>query len=76
MERRGIEIGLQLGVQQGKVELVMKLLNEKIGRINKTVQQQISKLSVEQLTEFGKALFDFNNAKDVDLWLKRVSQNN
>ena len=75
-KEEGIEIGMGRGVQLGKVELIMDLLNERIGRINKNLQRQISKLSVEQLTEFGKALFNFKSTKDVELWLNRISQNN
>lgn len=75
-KEEGIEIGMGRGVQLGKVELIMDLLNERVGRINKNLQRQISKLSVEQLTEFGKALFNFKSTKDVELWLNRVSKNN
>ncbi len=59
------------GMQLGKVELLIILLKEKVGRVNKTVQQQINKLSTEQLTEFGKALLNFKSEKDVENWLNK-----
>jgi len=64
------------GVQMGKVELLNILLKEKIGRVNKNVQKQINKLSTEQLTEFGKALFNFESEKDVETWLNKFPHKN
>ena len=68
------EEGLQQGLQLGKVELLIILLKEKVGKVNKNVRQQINKLSTEQLTEFGKALLNFKSEKDVESWLKKTAE--
>ena len=73
-EEKGIEIGEQRGKQLGKVELLTILLKEKVGRVNKTVQRQINKLSPEQLTDLAKALLNFKSEKDLENWLNKFAQ--
>ncbi len=65
------EVGLKKGEQLGKVEILIVLLKEKVGKVNKSIQQQINKLSTEQLTEFGIALLKFKSEKDVENWLNK-----
>lgn len=70
------EEGIEIGEQLGKIELLTILLKEKVGKVNKTVQQQINKLSTEQLTEFAKALLNFKSEKDVENWFSKFSNKN
>ncbi len=68
------EVGLKRGEQLGKVELLIVLLNEKVGKVNKSIRQRINKLSTEQLTEFGIALLNFKSEEDVENWLNKFSK--
>jgi flagellar biosynthesis/type III secretory pathway protein FliH len=75
-KEEGIQIGLQQGLQQGKADLVLTLLRERIGKINKSNEQRISRLSIGQLTELGKALLNFKDKSDLEKWLSKASSKN
>lgn len=74
-EEKGIKIGLQQGLQR-EIELVLRLIRKKFGNLNKIKEKQILSLPIEKVEELGEALFDFKDADDLQMWLKRVSQNN
>jgi len=75
-KEEGIQIGLQQGLRQGRAEMVLTLLRECVGKINKSQEQKISKLSNEQLTELGKALLKFKDKHDLEKWLGKASSQN
>jgi hypothetical protein len=54
----------------GKQELVIKLLNRRIGELNPPVIEQIRKLPVEQLEELAEALLDFSTVANLQQWLQ------
>ena len=64
----GEERGRQEGRQQGECELIVRLLNKRIGNIAPEVQVRIKALPLARLEALGEALLDFTNAGDLDRW--------
>ncbi len=61
--------GIQEGVQQGKVDLVLHLLKIRLGELQSEDEVRISALSLEQLEALGVAMFDFSGSDDLLAWL-------
>ena len=61
--------GIQEGVQQGKVDLVLHLLKIRLGKLQSEDEVRISALSLEQLEALGVAMFDFSGSDDLLAWL-------
>ncbi len=74
VERLGIERGREEGRQEGRQQeaanLVLRLLNTRLGQVSATVSEQIRQLPVEQLEDLGEALLDFEREEDLLEWLK------
>jgi predicted transposase YdaD len=51
------------------LNLVMRLLEHRIGGINQDLQVKINKLSVEDVENLGLALLDFTSVNDLVIWL-------
>jgi predicted transposase YdaD len=66
-----LQKGWQQGLQQGSQRVVMRQLERLLGKLSIRTRKQIEKLSAEQLEELGEALVDFENGKDLILWLKQ-----
>ena len=66
---QGLEQGLLEGKQQGEANLVIRLLNRRIGSVRSDLKSQIRQLSVEQLEDLGEALLDFSSEQDLISWL-------
>lgn len=62
------------GRQEGKLELILRLLERCVGEIMPDIQSRIRRLSSEQLENLGEALLEFKSASDVTDWLQ--SDNN
>ncbi|AUS99307.1 hypothetical protein CLI64_02240 [Nostoc sp. CENA543] len=56
--------------QEQTQEVVMRLLTRRIGVVSQELQQQIGKLSIEQLENLAEALLDFATASDLVIWLQ------
>lgn len=67
---------LNQGRQEGKLDLVMRLLARKVGEINEAMQSQIEHLSLPQLEALGEALLDFSTVDDLSAWLNVHSSQN
>jgi hypothetical protein len=63
--------GREEGRQQGEQDLILRLLNRRIGEINQSLIEQIQGLSIEQLENLGEALLDFSNVADLETWLNQ-----
>lgn len=61
--------GIEVGRQQ-EINLVLRLLNRRIGQIPQELTEQIRNLSVEQLENLGVALLDFETQGDLLNWLE------
>jgi hypothetical protein len=57
------------GREQERRELVLRLLERKIGPVNAKAQERVDALGSDQLLLLGDALLDFSTAGDLDAWL-------
>ena len=64
-------LGLERGMQQGEANMVLRLLNRRLGEVSPSVEQEIRQLSVEQLEDLGVALLEFQEEADLLQWLAR-----
>ena len=62
--------GLQEGRQEGEANLVLRLLNRRIGDISPELLPNIRSLDLEQLENLGEALLDFQSPQDLEQWLE------
>ncbi len=67
----GMQQGLQQGVQQGQTEMTLALLEVKVGKLSKSVQNQIKKLPSKEVMELGIALLGFSSKKDLQTWMSQ-----
>lgn len=61
------------GRQEGEQDLIMRLLNRRIGEIDASLIGRIKGLSIEQLGNLGEALLDFSSVADLETWLNQQS---
>ena len=69
-ERREREIGLQEGLQQGELRLVLRLLEQRIGAVSKRAITSIKRLPLEQLENLALAQTNFTQVRDLTEWLR------
>ena len=69
--QEGRQEGWQEGRQEGEVQLVLRLLKRRFGALDEGLQQQIQRLSVEQLETLAEELLDFSTLQDLETWLKQ-----
>jgi predicted transposase/invertase (TIGR01784 family) len=67
--------GRQEGRQEGEANLVLRLLNRRIGGISSELSAKIPSLSLEQLENLGEALLDFQSRQDLEQWLENQAIN-
>ncbi len=67
------EEGRQEGRQQGEQDLIVRLLNRRIGDIDASLIEQVQVLSIEQLENLGEALLDFSSVADLETWFNQQS---
>jgi predicted transposase YdaD len=58
---------------EGEANLVLRLLNRRLGKIPSSLIEQIRRLSIEQLENLGEALLDFGSEGDLIQWLEQNS---
>ncbi|NCR42663.1 MAG: Rpn family recombination-promoting nuclease/putative transposase [Microcystis aeruginosa W13-11] len=63
------------GRQEGEANLVLRLLNRRIGGISSELSAKIPSLSLEQLENLGEALLDFQSRQDLEQWLENQAIN-
>ncbi|MEO0842896.1 MAG: DUF4351 domain-containing protein [Cyanobacteria bacterium J06643_5] len=56
---------------EGKQDLILRLLNRRIGEIDASLIERVRGLSVEQLENLGEALLDFSSVADLEAWLNQ-----
>jgi predicted transposase/invertase (TIGR01784 family) len=65
----GRQEGEQKGRQEGEANLIIRLLNRRLGVVTPNQENQIRSLSLPGLEALGEALLDFTNPTDIDTWL-------
>ena len=69
-ERIGYERGEQEGRQKQAREIVLRLLQRRIGELPQEVIEEVQSLSLERLEALGEALLDFTEMDDLLNWLR------
>jgi hypothetical protein len=62
------------GIQKGKLEIIMRLLNRKVGAVTPELEERIRQLSTTQLEDLAEALLGFGNAGDLVAWLNGLEE--
>lgn len=60
---------LREGEVIGERQLVLKLLNRKVGNLSPELTAKVSSLSIERLEALAEALLDFTSVEDLASWL-------
>ena len=63
-------IAQKRGEGKGKLDLVLRQLKRKSGKLDETITSQIEKLSTARLDKLAEALLDFTQPSDLERWLK------
>ena len=66
----GVQQGLQQGLQQGQSNIVIRLLERKLGTLDESIQARILQLSSDRLDSLTEALLDFSRVEDLVNWLE------
>jgi predicted transposase YdaD len=61
--------GREEGKLEGRLQIVMRQLNRKVGAVRPELGERIEKLSPTQVEDLADALLDFTNAGDLVAWL-------
>ncbi|MCP6763194.1 MAG: DUF4351 domain-containing protein [Fischerella sp. CENA71] len=69
--QRDREQAKEEGRQEGEQDLILRLLNRRIGEIDESLIERIKELSIEQLENLGEALLDFSSVADLESWLNQ-----
>lgn len=59
---------------QGRLEIVMRQLNRKVGAVTPELEARIQQLSPTQVEDLADALLDFTNAGDLVVWLNSLGE--
>lgn len=68
---KGIEQGKEIGLKEGELRLIFRLLNQLIGTLSPATKKQIKNLSLPQLERLSDALLQFSSKDDLLAWLKK-----
>jgi len=66
----GVEEGRETGRREGKLLLVLRLLERCLGAIAPETKVRVEALEVERLEELAIALLDFEAIADLEQWLE------
>ncbi|MEB3150849.1 MAG: DUF4351 domain-containing protein [Sphaerospermopsis sp.] len=69
--QRDREQAKEEGRQEGEQDLILRLLNRRLGEIDMLLIEQIKGLSIEKLENLGEALLDFSSVADLEAWLNQ-----
>ena len=64
-----VQQSLQEGIEQGKVDLITRLLTRQFGQIESEIQGALNGLSASDLDELGDVFLDFANLEALSSWL-------
>jgi predicted transposase/invertase (TIGR01784 family) len=69
-KQEGRQEGKQEGRQDEAINLLMRILSKRFGKLTNSYIENIHKLTIAQLEDLGEALLDFVDITDLDEWLK------
>jgi predicted transposase YdaD len=65
----GLEQGIEQGIEQATINLVIRQLTKRFGKISQRKIKSISGLPLSVLEELSEALLDFQSLNDLQTWL-------
>jgi flagellar biosynthesis/type III secretory pathway protein FliH len=73
----GKELGIEIGKREGKYEgreeeakaLLIRLLNKRFDKLNRSVSKKLGLLSLKQLEQLTDDFLDLNSLEDLKQWL-------
>lgn len=68
--KQGREEGREEGRRQEAVLLVSRQIARRLGALDASTRERISRLSLEQIESLGEALLDFSRYEDLETWLR------
>lgn len=66
----GERIGYERGKLEGEQQLILRLLQKRLGELSPQLQKRIQSLSLNQLETISEALLDFTAMEDLLNWLQ------
>ncbi len=64
-QEKGRELGREEGIIEGKIQLILTLLQQKLGDIPSEIQQKIELLSIEKIETITSAIFTINTWQEL-----------
>ncbi|MDJ1185138.1 DUF4351 domain-containing protein [Roseofilum casamattae] len=71
---QGREEGIQEGLERGRRQVILTMLQQKIGMLSLVLQQRIGQLSLAQLEALMAAMPNFEQQQDLLDWLDALAQ--
>lgn len=71
IERIGVEKGLEQGLHEGTLALILRQLKRRFGELDVNLEQQVNKLPLEKLETLGDSLLDFSVESELTTWLEQ-----
>ena len=69
-KQEGKQEGRQEGRQDEAINLLVRILSKRFGKLTHSYIENINKLTIAQLEDLGEALLDFVDINDLEQWLK------
>ncbi len=73
-KQEGKQEGRQEGKQEGRkdeaINLLLRMLSKRFGKLSDSYIQNLNSLNIEQLEKLGESLLDFTDINDLEIWLQ------
>lgn len=73
-ESAGLKKGKLEGKLEGEIEIITRLLNQRLGKLNKPIIHKIKKLDLQQIENLTAVLLDFKKIEALANWLEQQKQ--
>jgi hypothetical protein len=73
-EQMAKQEGVQERIERDK-ELIIRLIQRKLGTINEDLQTQVKALNIDDLETLAEDLFDMDSIEDLQQWLSKFNDN-
>ena len=70
----GRKIGRKIGRQEGEIEIVLRLLNRRCGKLSIAQQEKVRSLPITDIENLAEALLDFKGMADLEIWLDGIAK--
>jgi PHP family Zn ribbon phosphoesterase len=70
-KQEGLQEGKQEGLQEGRASLLLQMLIQRFGRLSQQLQNQVARLTADDLIHLGLAMSSFSEVKQLRNWLAK-----